>query len=64
MSIEKSDAINELMKDLAKGEKTAEENGWLSNDETLSAIREGQEIIDSSNPRFDNADEIFADLNI
>lgn len=53
-SIKKSDAINELMKKLAEGEKSAEENGWLSNDETLSAIRS----------RFNSADEMFTDLDI
>ena len=53
-SIKKSDAINELMKKLAEGEKSPEENGWLSNDETLSAIRS----------RFNSADEMFTDLDI
>lgn len=64
MPIEKSDAINELMKELAEGEKSAEENGWLSNDETLSAIREGQRVINSCKSRFNTADEMFTDLNI
>lgn len=64
MSIEKSNAINNLMKKLAEGEKSAKENGWSANNETLSAITEGQEIIDSCKNRFDNADEMFADLNI
>lgn len=53
-SIKKSDAINELMEKLAEGEKSAEENGWLSNDETLSAIMS----------RFNSADEMFTDLDI
>lgn len=39
MSVEKLDAINELMKELAKGEKSAEENGWLSNDDVKTIIK-------------------------
>ncbi len=64
ISNEKSNAINELMEKLADGEKSAKENGWLANDETLSAIREGQKIIDSYKSRFNTADEMFTDLNI
>ncbi len=38
-SIKQSDdAINELMKKLAEGEKSAEENGWLSNDDVKAII--------------------------
>lgn len=38
-SIEKSNAIKELMKKLAETEKSAEENGWLSNDDVKAIMK-------------------------
>ena len=35
---EKTKAIIKLMGKLAEGEKSAEENGWLSNDDVISAL--------------------------
>ncbi len=39
ISIKKSNAINELMEKLADGEKSAKENGWLSNDDVKAIIK-------------------------
>lgn len=36
---EKNKAINELMEKLAEGEKSAKENGWLSNDDVKAIIK-------------------------